>query len=414
MREQLGKNVKDAVITVPAYFTEAQREDTRKAGEAAGLNVLRLIPEPTAAAIAYGLDQSKDQTIMVYDLGGGTFDVSILVVRGNSFETKAVGGDISLGGDDFDQALVDWSCQKFKTQTGIDLKQRSETNKEASVALQRLKEAAEVVKIELSAVSDATLSLGCLGHPLELTITRSEYNNLIEPFLQRTINIMKSVLHDAGLKAQDIDRVILVGGSTHTPEVREILKKEIKEPYSAERVDLIVSHGAALLAANLCPSEGEAPPPSIKQSEVTAHSLGINMLDQNDKLFFKPIIPRQTTYPCRLGVLGYTKDPMQIAVQMKVYRGENKEPNRNTYLGELQLPVSKPQREQVPVGAIFDLDADGIIHFTGVDLPVGQDSKLIKLYASHNDSALDLTSADALIDQGKAQTRVVKIERVFE
>lgn len=399
-QQALGEEVKDAVITVPAYFNEAQRAETKKAAEEAGLNVLRLIPEPTAAAIAYGIDTSKNQTLMVYDLGGGTFDVSILVVKNNSFEAKAVGGDIRLGGDDFDQVIVDWTCKKFKAKSGIDLKNHPKANTE----LAKLKELAEQVKIDLSSADDACLSTTCLGHSLELNISRKEYNQLINPLLERTITIMKSVLADAGLTAQDINRVILVGGSTHTPAVREMLKREIKDPYTASRVAFVVSHGAAYLAAGKCP----------QISEVTGHSLGIDMRDGNDKLFFKPIIPRQTTYPCRLGVLGYTRDANQKKVQMQVYRGENHNPKLNTELGELQLPVSPPQPEQVPVGAIFDLDADGIIHFTAVQLPVDAASKEICQYARENNSALDLSTVDVLIERGQAKTKMVKIEKAFE
>ncbi|MCT7952981.1 Hsp70 family protein [Ancylothrix sp. C2] len=399
-QQALGEEVKDAVITVPAYFNEAQRAETKKAAEEAGLNVLRLIPEPTAAAIAYGIDTSRNQTLMVYDLGGGTFDVSILVVKNNSFEAKAVGGDIRLGGDDFDQAIVDWACKEFKAQSGIDL--NSHPKKETELA--KLKELAEQVKIELSSAYDACLFTTCLGHSLELNISRNEYNKLINPLLERTITIMKSVLADAGLTALDIDRVILVGGSTHTPAVREMLAREIKDPYTASHVALVVSHGAAYLAAGKCP----------QISEVTGHSLGIDMRDGNDKLFFKPIIPRQTTYPCRLGVLGYTRDAYQEQVQMKVYRGENNDPEENTYLGELHLPVLPPQKEKVPVAAIFDLDANGIIHFTAVQLPVGGASQGIRQYALENNSSLDLSAVDVLIERGQAKTQMITIEEALE
>lgn len=400
-QEALGEGVKDAVITVPAYFNEAQKAETKKAAEEAGLNVLRLIAEPTAAAIAYGIDTSRNQTLMVYDLGGGTFDVSILVVKNNSFEAKAVGGDVRLGGDDFDQAILDWACQRFQAQSGIDLK--NHPKKETELA--KLKEQAEQVKIELSSAYNACLSTTCLGHSLEFNISRAEYNSLIAPRLQDTLKIMKSVLADAGLTAQDIDRVILVGGSTHTPAVREMLKREIKDPYTASHVAFVVSHGAAYLAAGKCPNI----------SEVTGHSLGIAMRNSNNQqLFFKPIIPKQTTYPCRLGVLGYTMDSYQKQVQMKVYRGENNDPERNTHIGELHLPVSPPQKEKVPVGAIFDLDADGIIHFTAVQLPVGMANQGICEYALDNNNVLDLSAVDILIQRGQAKTKMVKIEKALE
>ncbi|MBS0016302.1 MAG: Hsp70 family protein [Arthrospira sp. SH-MAG29] len=398
-KESLKEEVKDAVITVPAYFNEAQRAETKKAAEKAGLNVLHLIGEPTAAAIAYGIDTSRNQTLMVYDLGGGTFDVSILVANNNSFDVKAVDGDI-LGGDDFDQAIVDWACKKFQAQSGIDLKSDPKANTE----LAKLKELAEQVKIDLSSADDARLYTTCLGRSLELNISRKEYNDLINPLLERTITIMNRVLAKAKLTAQDIDRVILVGGSTHTPAVREMLAREIKDPYTASHVALVVSHGAAYLAAGQCP----------KISEVTGHSLGIAMRDSNkNQLFFKPIIPQQTTYPCRLGVLGYTIDSYQEQVQMKVYRGENNDPEENTYLGELYLPVSPPQKEKVPVAAIFDLDADGIIHFTAVQLPVGAASQGIRQYALEKNSSLDLSAVDVLIKGGQAKTQMITIEKAL-
>ena len=204
-RKELGNaEIWDAVITVPAYFTEDQKEDTKRAGEEAGLNVLRLLPEPTAAAIAYGLDKEKDQTLMVYDLGGGTFDVSILSVTGNKFTVKAVGGNGNLGGDDFDNAIAEWTSKDFQAKTGIDL--LSEKGKAAMSARQRLKEAAETAKIELSQSDRAVIAIpDCLGHPIELEITLAQYNKLIEPMLLSTVECMKSVLRDAKLSADDID-----------------------------------------------------------------------------------------------------------------------------------------------------------------------------------------------------------------
>ena len=401
----LGETVRDVVIAIPAYFTEAQREDTKRAGEEAGLNILRLIPEPTAAAIAYGLDKEKDQTLMVYDLGGGTFDVSILAVKGNIFEVKAVGGDSCLGGDDFDQAIIVWASKQFQAQTGIDL--LSETSRVGMVARQRLKEAAETAKIELAQSNQAILAIpDCFGHPLELELSLSEYNVLIAPLLQRTVDCLKSVLRDANLEVEDIDRVILVGGSTKNRAVKEMVSREIRDPYIAERVDEVVSHGSAIVAANLYLPDAV----NIEVTDVTAHSLGIAMLNAEEELFFQPIIPRQTTYPCRSGVLGYTNHPMQEEVNIRVFRGEDTEPKRNTYLGELLLPVSSPQPEQIPIGAIFDLDADGIIHFTAVQLPVGLRSESIMQYGIEHDGALYLTVVDASIKSGEAKTKMVKIK----
>jgi molecular chaperone DnaK len=403
-REALGSEIRDAVITVPAYFTEAQRADTKRAVEAAGLKVLRLLPEPTAAAIAYGFDKGKDQTLMVYDLGGGTFDVSILEIQGDDFKVKAVGGNSQLGGDDFDQAIMQWSADQFKQQTGVDL--LNNTTRAGRIAQQRLKEVAEAAKIELSQSQKTILALpDCLGYPLELELTLAQYNTLIAPLVQQTVDCMRMVLADAKLQPEEIDRVILVGGSTQNRLVREKVAEAIKDPYSAERVDEVVAHGAGILAANLT----GLMPAELQVSDVTAHSLGIDMI-VDDKLTFVPIIPRQTCYPCRQGVIGVTRYPKQDSVKMCVYRGESAEPEENNYRGELILPVEPPHKESVPVGAVFALDADGIIHFTAVQLPIGSHSQPILQYADDHDGALDLASVDRLIQQNLAKTKTVQIQ----
>jgi len=405
-KKTLGEDIWDAVITVPAYFTEVQKEDTKRAGEEAGLNVLRLLSEPTAAAIAYGLDQEKDQKLMVYDLGGGTFDVSILEIVKNNFQVKAVGGDSRLGGDDFDLAIMTWASQKFQAETGVDLLGNS--SKGGKVARQKLKEAAETAKIELSQAKSAIIAVpDCLGHPLEMEISLGEYNELIAPLLQKTVDCMKSVLRDAGLDAEDIDRVILVGGSTKNQAVREIVTREIKEPFVAERVDEVVSHGAAIFAANLSLPDDVI---DITVSDVTAHSLGVDMLDLDNKIFFQPIITRNTNYPCRTGMLAYSNRPDQDSVKMNVFRGEDHDPKKNTELGELLLPISPPQPEQVPIAAIFDLDADGIINFTAVQLPLGKLSEPIVQYAIEQNSALDIAAVEALIASGQAKTKTISVD----
>jgi len=402
-RKALGEDIWDAVITVPAYFTEAQREDTKRAGEEAGLNVLRLIPEPTAAAIAYGLDKGRDQTLMVYDLGGGTFDVSILEVKGNSFNVKAVGGNSRLGGDDFDHAIMVWAAEQFQAQTGVDL--LHDPSRAGIVARQRLKETAEAAKIELSQSSYAVLAIpDCLGHPLEQELSLTQYNELIAPFLHQTVDYMKAVLADAKLTADNIDRVILVGGSTKNRAVQEVVAAAIKEPYTSERVDEVVSHGAAILAAGLSTPDLI----DIQVNDVTAHSLGVDMLVQ-DNITFIPIIPRQTQYPCRQGVLGFTLRPMQKEVVMRVYRGESSKPEENDYRGELSLPVLPPQRGIVPLAAIFTLDSDGIIDFTAVQLPTDACSTPILNYASEHDSGLDLPAIDALVKSNQAKTKSIKV-----
>ena len=409
-RKELGNaEIWDAVITVPAYFTSAQKEDTKRAGEEAGLNVLLLLPEPTAAAIAYGLDKGKDQTLMVYDLGGGTFDVSVLKISGNKFDVQAVGGNGNLGGDDFDNAIAEWTSKDFKAKTGIDL--LAEKGKAAMSARQRLKEAAETAKIELSQSDRAVIAIpDCLGHPIELEITLAQYNKLIEPMLLSTVECMKSVLRDAKLSADDIDRVILVGGSTKNRAVREIVTREIKEPYTSERVDEVVAHGAAIMAANLySPDAPDAP--KFTKSDKTGQSLGIAMLNGSEE-FFKPIIPRQTTYDydCRLGILGFTNHAYQEEALFRVFEGEDNNPDLNEYLGELLLPVSPPQNDQVPVGAVFIFDKNGIIHFTAIQFPLDNSVVPILEYAEENDGGLDLVVSDRLITQGKAKTRSVKIQ----
>jgi len=421
-REALAvEDIWDAVITVPAYFNEVQREDTKRAGEEAGLNVLRLEPEPTAAAIAYGFDKGKNQRLMVYDLGGGTFDVSILEVKKNRFEVKAVGGDTQLGGDDFDEAIMAWAGRKFQAQTGIDL--LNDTSAAGKIARQRLKEAAETAKIELSQANSAIIAVpDCLGYPLEMEISLSEYNQLIAPFLERTVACMKSVLQDAKLSPDDIDRVILVGGSTKNRAVREIVAREIKDPYIAERVDEVVSHGAAIVAANLFLPDTvdiQTDRVDIQVSNVIAQSFGVDMLDAgNNKLFFRPIIPRQTTYPCREGQLGYTVYPRQEMVKLRVFREEKPAEKGKIYLdelslkdlGELSMPILPPQPELVPVGAIFELDADGIIHFTAVQLPVGERSQSILGYANANNGKLYISAVESLIKTGEASTKMVDID----
>lgn len=409
--EALKEKIRDAVITVPAYFTEAQKEDTKRAGEKAGLNVLRLISEPTAAAIAYGLDKGRDQTIMVYDLGGGTFDVSILAVKGNRFEVKAVGGDSRLGGDDLDEAIMNWAGIQFQTKTGIDL--LGNTTRDGRIVRQRLKEAAEAAKIELAQATSAMLEVpDCLGRPLELELSLSQYNKLIEPLLQRTVKCMRTVLQDAKLGAEEIDRVILVGGSTRNQAVRLIVAREIKEPFISERVDEVVAHGAAIMAANLSSPEEDVLP--IEVTDVTAHSLGVGMIEELDcpeKLVFVPVIPRQIVYPCRYGRLAYTIYPGQEIVRSRVFRGENSDPDRNTYLGELLLPISPPQPEKVPIGIIFNLDADGIIEFTMVQLPIHQSViKPILQYAAMTGGQLYLPLVNQLIETGSLKMKTVNVK----
>jgi molecular chaperone DnaK (HSP70) len=412
--ENLGTRVTKAVVTVPAYFNEAQKLDTRKAAEMIGLEVLRLIPEPTAAAISYGLDKGKDQLILVYDLGGGTFDVSVLKVEGNSFKVIAVDGNSKLGGDDFDQVLVEHLAVLFKKQTGIELyipgegslgKFGSGIPKEKLVALQQLKETAEVAKKELSeSLASEVMIPNLMGHPFSAEITRAQFVSMTEHLLQSTIVKVQDVLKAARLTAHDIDRVILVGGSTRLPRVRELITEKIKEPYTSERVDEIVSNGAAIMAANLFLPVEDADRTPIEVTNVQAHSLGIDMKNDRMELEFTPIIPRNATLPCKGGVLGQTIDKYQPAVCIKVFRGENRDPFDNEYLGELVLAISKPCEWKVPVAAIFELDADGILHFTAVEIAINQHTIPYLERATKANSIIltDFEALDKLVEQGHA------------
>jgi len=422
--EALGTPVREAVITVPAYFNEAQRLDTRKAGEKIGLHVLRLIPEPTAAAISYGLDQGKDQLIMVYDLGGGTFDVSILKVEKNKFSTLAVDGDSRLGGDDFDNLLVEHLAALFKKQAGVDLYVPGkgiqgifdkDIPKEKLIALQRLKETAEIAKIELSQSNSSEVIIpNLMGQPFEAEITRDEFDAMTKPYLDKTIHKVRDVLKAAKLGSADIDRVILVGGSTRIPRVRELISETIKDPYTSERVDEIVSNGAAIMAANLfLPKEDtdKTPIPFIDPIDVQPHSLGIDMRNERMELEFTPIIPRNSALPCRGGVLGQTIDKYQPAVCMKVFRGENSDPHENEYLGELLLQISKPSEMKIPIAAVFELDVDGILDFTAIEVALNEHTIPYLERATKTNSIVleDLDALNQLVQQGYAKSKKTQI-----
>lgn len=406
--EYLHEDVQDAVITVPAYFNDEQRADTKRAGEAAGLNVLRLLTEPTAAALAYGVNQRKDQTLLVYDLGGGTFDVSILQVKGNNFTDIAVGGDSRLGGDDFDEVLVRWVFQQLEARSGKQLSSTLQSSREGRQAHQRLKEACEAAKIELSESSSASISIpDVAGTAVDLTITLDEYNRLIEPLLEKTIQIMRGVLRDARLTADDIDRVILVGGSTKNRAVKALVTREIKEPFVAPRVDEVVAHGAAVYASSMFTPEEDTLP--IEVTNVLGRSLGIAMLSPRGREYV-PIIPRQTVYPCRMGVLGQTRDAYQEGVLIEVYRGENSDFSDCEELGDLSMPVDPPQFEKVPVGAIFDYDADGLLHVTAVQFATDHSAECILEHAWQHDGQLDVDGALDLVRTAKARARSVDID----
>lgn len=411
--EQLKDKIEDAVITVPAYFTSEQREATLQAARNAGLNVLRLVPEPTAAAIAYGLNENKNQTIMVYDLGGGTFDVSILKVTGNNFDVIAVDGDARLGGDDFDAAIAKLLYKKVREETGVDLNLNKE--REYMAARQKVREAAEKAKIELSEKEIVEIILPNLfeDYYLEYELSRKEYLKLIGPLLDKTIEKMKNVLKQAKLTADDIDRVILVGGSTKAPIIKELVKREIREPYIAPNVDEVVSNGAAILAVTLSTpdmSMGYDNLPDIVIKEKVVHSYGIDMLDSNDKLYYNIIVPRGSVLPAKSGILGFTSKPYQRDVYMNIFRGESKTLSENEKLGGLSLPIDNPEKNQTPVGAIFEIDENMIIKFRSVDLNKTSLKDEIIDFAYENAGLLDLDSVENLIRKNQVAYREVKID----
>jgi molecular chaperone DnaK (HSP70) len=406
--KELETEITNVVITVPAYFDEAQKLDTKLAGEKLGLNVLRLIPEPTAAAVAYGLDKGKDQTILVYDLGGGTFDVSILRVLGNKFQVLAVDGDSHLGGDDFDEVIVKRLAAAFRNQEGMDLLGTS--SKEYRLALQRLKEEAERAKIELSAAQESEIIIpDLLGRPFNVKITRAQFIDSIRPLLNKTLERVDSAVQSAGMTVDEIDRVILVGGSTRIPVVREMVSEKIKEPYMSERVDEVVSHGAAIVAASLyLPEEDLAP---VEVTNVTAHSLGIEMMKPDySGVFFQPLIRKNSSIPCRGGKLGSTVSPYQEEVRMKVYRGENENPAANTYLGELVLLITKPSKGFIHVAAVFSLDEDGIIHFTAMEMVENPHTDAYVATVPGDGILNDFDTLDDLVRNGHVRSASVEIK----
>ncbi|MCL5126051.1 MAG: Hsp70 family protein [Deltaproteobacteria bacterium] len=406
--ENLNTRVINAVITVPAYFNESQKLDTRLAGEKVGLNVLRLIPEPTAAAVAYGLDKGKDQTILVYDLGGGTFDVSILRVEGNKFRVLAVDGDSQLGGDDFDEAIVKHFAQKFREQEGMDLIGTS--SKEYRIALQKLKEEAENAKIELSSAQETEIIIpDILGRPFYLKLSREQFLNSIRSLIEKTFEKVDDALTISKISSEDIDRVILVGGSTRIPAVRDMVAEKIKEPYTSERVDEAVAHGAAIVAASFYLPEEDLSP--VEVINVTAHSLGIEMMRPDySGVFFQPLIKRNSTIPCKGGKLGSTVAPYQEEVRMRVYRGENDNPSENTFLTELVLPISKPTKGFIQVAAVFNLDEDGIIHFTAVEMVDNPKTRAYLENVSPDGLLTDFETLEDLTTNGHAKSVAVQFK----
>lgn len=406
--EALGEEVEEAVVTVPAYFTSEQRKITKYAAERAGLKVLRLMPEPTAAALDYGIDQNKNQTLMVYDLGGGTFDISIMKVIGNDFEILAVDGDARLGGDDFDQII----CNLLFKQINRDLHIVINLEKERKyiAAMTKIKEAAEKAKIDLSDMEEVEIIIPNLfdDYCLEKIITRHEFNELAKPLIDRTIDKMNKAMQSINYTEDDIDRVILVGGSTKMPIIRESVKNRIKEPYMASNVDEVVARGAALMATSLATPDyqkksGIDLAKKIFIQEKTVFTYGVDMLDSYDNLRFKPIVRKGTILPTVDGVVGATSKPYQEGVILNVFRGDNPIPDKNEYLGELALDIINPVQEQIPILALFEIDENMIIRFRSVQIPMTQE--FLELIEDNNIKRLK-----AYLDMGRLDATEVIID----
>ena len=364
----LGEPVTAAVITVPAYFNDAQRQATKNAGEIAGMKVLRIINEPTAAALAYGLDKKTNETILVYDLGGGTFDVSVLEVGDGVFEVKSTSGDTHLGGDDFDSRIVDFLADEFKKEQGIDLRKDKQ-------ALQRLREAAEKAKIELSSVVTTNVNLPFITADaegpkhLDLTITRAKFDDITKDLVERTTNSVNMALTDAKLKASDIDEVIMVGGSTRIPAVQDLVRGLIgKEPNRSVNPDEVVAVGAAIQAGVL---GGEVK--DVVLLDVTPLSLGIETLGG----VMTKLIDRNTTIPTRKSETFSTAADGQTDVHVKVYQGEREIAAANKMLGDFQLSGIPPSPRGVPqIEVTFNIDANGILSVTAKDRASGREQSI--------------------------------------
>ncbi len=366
--DYLGEKVSDAVITLPAYFNDAQRQATKDAGQIAGLNVLRIVNEPTAAALAYGLDQKKDETIAVFDLGGGTFDISVLEVGEGVVEVKSTNGDTHLGGDDFDQLVVEWMISEFKKSEGIDLgKDR--------MALQRLKEAAEKAKIELSSVVETEINLPFVTADasgpkhLAMKLTRAKLESLVEPLVQRTIAPLKQALADAGIKPSDVDELVLVGGSTRMPRVQQVVKEYFaKEPHKGVNPDEVVAIGAAVQGGVL---SGEVK--DVLLLDVTPLSLGIETLGGVTTV----LIPRNTTIPARKSEIFSTAADNQTSVEVHVLQGERSLARDNRTLGRFHLTGLPPAPRGLPqIEVTFDIDANGITSVVATDKATGKEQKI--------------------------------------
>src|SRR5204863_449630 len=388
--DYLGEKVTDAVITVPAYFNDAQRQATKDAGRIAGLNVLRIVNEPTAAALAYGLDKKKDETIAVYDFGGGTFDISILEVGEGVVEVKATNGDTHLGGDDLDQRVIDWMVAEFKKTDGVDLgKDR--------MAVQRLKEAAEKAKIELSTVMETDINLPFVTADqtgpkhLQMKLTRAKFEQLVGDLLDRSMVPLRQALADAGVKPSDIDEVVLVGGTTRIPKIQQLVKEYFgKEPHKGVNPDEVVAVGAAVQGGVL---KGEVK--DVLLLDVTPLSLGLETLGG----VMTTLIARNTTIPIRKSEIFSTATDNQTSVEVHVLQGERQMARDNRTLGRFQLVGLPPAPRGLPqIEVAFDIDANGIVNVTAKDMATGKEQKI----TISGSSGLSKDDVDRLVTEAQS------------
>jgi molecular chaperone DnaK len=401
--DYLGQKVEQAVVTVPAYFNDAQRQATKDAGRIAGLDVLRIINEPTAASLAYGLDKKKDEKIAVFDLGGGTFDISILEIGDGVFEVKATNGDTHLGGDDLDQRIIEWITQEFKKQEGIDLKTDP-------MALQRIKEAAEKAKIELSSTQQTDINLPFITADqsgpkhLHLTLSRSKLEQLVDDLIERTVGPCKQALQDAGLKPSDIDEVILVGGSTRMPKVQQTVKDLFaKEPHKGVNPDEVVAIGAAIQGGVLA---GEVK--DVLLLDVTPLSLGIETLGG----VMTTLIARNTTIPTKKTEVFSTAEDNQTTVEIHVLQGEREMAADNRTIGRFQLTGIPPAPRGIPqIEVTFDIDANGILHVSAKDKATAKEQKIrIEASSGLNEKEIERMVREAEVHATEDKKRRESVE----